>query len=351
MQENNKMPYFTVIVPIYNVEKYLEKCLNSIRNQTFEDFEVILIDDGSPDRCPQICDQYPRMDERFSVVHKTNEGLQRARRTGVQKAKGKYVAFVDSDDWVDCGWLEFVFHQLNRCETDILILGYKQDFADKTIRFENKVWAGLYEEENIREQLWPHILGTEKCFEFGIAPSLWSKIFKRELILEVIECVDEKLTLGEDAACTYLCIYRAKSIYICNNAFYHYRYVSDSMAQKYDPRFWENAECLFDFFDKNQEKILIEQSRRYKMYILLTGINKEFLYSPDLLQARHVIEEICSREKFAKVIREFECSRLQKAEKFIINALKKDKYGKLQDYFHIQRTKNKMKNIIKGIVS
>ena len=95
------MPKLSVIVPIYNVEQYIHKCVDSILNQNFKDFELILVDDGSPDSCGKICDEYAQKDERVKVIHKVNGGLSDARNFGLEKAKGEYVSFIDSDDWVD----------------------------------------------------------------------------------------------------------------------------------------------------------------------------------------------------------------------------------------------------------
>ena len=95
-------PKLSVIIPIYKVENYLERCVKSVLNQDYRDFEVILVDDGSPDRCPQICDDLARMDDRIVVVHKTNGGLSAARNSGIEIAKGEYLVFLDSDDqWAE----------------------------------------------------------------------------------------------------------------------------------------------------------------------------------------------------------------------------------------------------------
>ena len=344
------MPYFTIVIPVYRAQKYIRQCVDSIINQSFKDFEVILVDDGSPDACPQICEEYVQKDLRFSVIHKKNEGSQKARKTGVQKAKGTYVAFMDADDWVDDGWLEFAFQQLEQFRTDIIAFGYKQEIAGKSIQFENAIKPGKYSGSRFQKEVLPYVLSTEKFGEFGIWPSLWSKIIKKELILKIMECVDEQLTLGEDAACTYLCMRNAESLYVCDAAFYHYRYVPDSLAQRYNPLFWENTERLFCFLDSIQKDNNDKQVERYKMYILLTGLRKEFLYLPDIIQARQRMEEVCSRGNLARVIQEFEDTGLHKTEKFIVDALKKKEYGRLQSYFGLQRRKNKIKRIIKGIL-
>lgn len=345
------MPYFSIIIPVYKAQEYIRGCLYSVKRQTFQDFEVILVDDGSPDECPQICDDFAKEDLRFSVIHKPNEGPQKARKTGVSKASGNYVAFIDSDDWVDENWLEYAFEKIEKYKSDVLAFGYKQEFPEKTIEYGNIIETGIYDKDKLREKVYPCMLCTGEFFEFGIWPSVWSKIFKRELFTKIVDLVDEGLTLGEDAACTYLCLYNAESVYICNNAFYHYRYVPNSLAQMYDTDYWGKIERLFIFWNKNEDIISGKQLVQYKMFLLLMGIDKEFLFSKNIAEARSNIEKVCNQNIFAKVICDFECSQLKRTDKFMINALKEKAYGRLQIYFGFERYRIILKNLIKGIYS
>lgn len=122
------MPTISVIVPVYNVEPYLRQCVDSILGQTFRDFELILVDDGSPDGCPAICDEYAKMDSRVKVIHKENGGLSSARNAGLDVAKGKYIAFVDSDDWIHPEMSETMQNRMQQhylhANNTIHILGY-----------------------------------------------------------------------------------------------------------------------------------------------------------------------------------------------------------------------------------
>ena len=114
-------PLVSIIVPIYKVEPYLRRCLNSIVNQTYTNLEIILVDDGSPDGCPQICDEYAAKDKRIVVIHKKNGGLSDARNTGLDICKGEYISFVDSDDWVDEGYIEKLLSFTQKENADIAI--------------------------------------------------------------------------------------------------------------------------------------------------------------------------------------------------------------------------------------
>ena len=114
----------TVIVPIYNVAEYLEKCLSSISGQTYKNLQIILVDDGSTDDSGRICDRYQEQDARIIVIHKTNEGLVKARKTGIFNATGKYICYVDGDDWIESDMIECFIKDLERTEADLIVSGH-----------------------------------------------------------------------------------------------------------------------------------------------------------------------------------------------------------------------------------
>lgn len=112
------MPEISIIVPIYKTEKYLNRCVNSLINQTFKNFELILVDDGSPDACPVLCDKWGKRDTRIKVIHKKNGGLSSARNAGLNIAQGKYIGFVDSDDWIEPDMYELLYNAAEKYQTD-----------------------------------------------------------------------------------------------------------------------------------------------------------------------------------------------------------------------------------------
>ena len=123
----------SVIVPVYNVEKYLEKCVESILNQSLKDIEIILVDDGSPDNCPQICDEYATKDSRVKVCHKQNGGLSSARNEGLKHVSGEYYMFVDSDDWLDSETCEVTYNYAKQNDADCLMFSYTKEFGNHSI--------------------------------------------------------------------------------------------------------------------------------------------------------------------------------------------------------------------------
>ena len=138
----------SVVVPIYNVEKYLDRCINSIVNQTYKDLEIILVDDGSPDRCPEMCDLWGKKDKRIKVIHKDNAGLGMARNTGIENARGEYICFFDSDDYVDLQTIEVTLEKAKQTQIRMekLCMRLRQIplkifiMAKKCRRFYSPIW-------------------------------------------------------------------------------------------------------------------------------------------------------------------------------------------------------------------
>ena len=138
------MPLISVIVPVYNVEKYLDRCVKSILRQTYKDFELILVDDGSPDKCPSMCDEWAKKDERIHVIHQKNQGLSAARNNALKKAKGNYISFIDSDDWISDDMLEDLLKLLFKYKADISVCNFFKTSDEKQKPDNRNVNVHLY---------------------------------------------------------------------------------------------------------------------------------------------------------------------------------------------------------------
>ena len=223
------MPKLSVIVPIYNTEKYLRDCIDSILAQTFTDFELILVDDGSTDRSGAICDEYCQLDGRIRVIHQKNGGVTAARKRGVEASSGEYVTFVDSDDWVDKSVFEEVLGFQN---ADILIYDMVREFPNESVLVVNDVPVGIYSGDKLKQ------LHSVMLFDYAqqrpaIHPSLCTKLIRREIIEQVIQNVADNIAYGEDALCSYACILDAKCIIVTGKPGYHYRDNQDSVCNVY----------------------------------------------------------------------------------------------------------------------
>lgn len=168
MVNNGEKPLISIIVPVYKVEPYLKKCIESIRSQTYQNLEIILIDDGSPDRCGQICDEYAQIDKRIQVIHQENAGLSAARNRGLEQAKGKYVGFVDSDDWVYPKMYERLFCLLQDTQADIAQCGV---VTDNTKEFPENIEITVYTGSEI----------FAKAVQGKMAWTVWCNLYRSTL--------------------------------------------------------------------------------------------------------------------------------------------------------------------------
>lgn len=224
---------FSVIVPVYNVEKYLSDCVDSVLTQTFDDFELILVDDGSTDSCGKICDDYAQKDYRIKVIHQKNRGLAGARQTGIQAASGEYVFNLDSDDRIEQDTLECAYHILCESKPDIISFSYRWFTENATISITHDgLEEGLYEEEAIRKHIFPRLLMGENMNHVSVYLS--GKAVRREFVLPHQLAVDPNISLGEDLCCTFPCYLTAKKVYISKKNAYWYRVRTDSLSKKFN---------------------------------------------------------------------------------------------------------------------
>lgn len=171
--ENLKQPLVSVIVPIYKVETYINRCIDSIITQTYANLEIILVDDGSPDKCGEICDNYALQDRRIKVIHKENGGLSDARNVAIDKATGDFFTFIDSDDYVDCHYVEYLYKVMEKTEVDCVLCDFekfsKEPMLTKNIYFcDYKIFSSLTALEMI-------------LYQNKLVPSAWAKLYKREV--------------------------------------------------------------------------------------------------------------------------------------------------------------------------
>lgn len=212
----------SVIVPVYNVEKYLRKCIDSIINQTYSNLQIILVDDGSEDNCSIICDEYAQLDMRIVVIHKKNQGLVLARKSGMQIAEGEYITFVDADDYIEIDAYEKIAACINPDMPDIIAFDLIEEYPDKIVKKENKFAEGLYGAEKLKTQIYPEMLSNGTFFDYGILPNLVCKFIKNEFAKKAQIEVNSEVRFGEDADAAFQYLAKAESMQIIHYAPYHY---------------------------------------------------------------------------------------------------------------------------------
>ena len=186
----------SIIVPCYNCEKSFEKCINSIRNQTYQQIEIVLVDDGSTDRTGILCEDAAKEDGRIKVIHQKNGGLMNAWKSGVRNASKEYIAFCDSDDYVDLDLAETLVNKINESNADIILYGMKVEYSSGIVETaDNRLKKGLYAKEDIAKLILPSYFDNGQMQSELILASRDTKIFRRTVLLQVVDNLSDEISL------------------------------------------------------------------------------------------------------------------------------------------------------------
>lgn len=272
----------SVIIPVYNAEKYLKECLNSVISQTFHDFEVIIVDDGSTDASGKICDEYAFKDKRIKVIHKKNEGLIRARKEGIQEAEGQYISFVDADDWVDDDFLETLICSIKGNQADIAIIECVREESGKSKILRNNIENGVYESKRIVDEIFPQMLHWSGFYQFGILPYMCNKIYRKDILLKCYEDIVDEIYDGEDVAVVYPYLLKCHRVVIASMAKYHYRIHEQAMTAKKKTDYYENVAKLYlylcnEFKKSRYSDLLMMQLDQYMRKMIWQGSPESFI--------------------------------------------------------------------------
>lgn len=287
-------PELSIIVPVYNSEKYLDRCINSILAQTFTDFEVILVDDGSIDQSGKICDKYAQKDCRIIVIHQDNRGVSAARNVGLKIAKGRYITFVDSDDYIEEEMYQKMITILENDSVDLVICGFQYiDNNNRIVKNNMSLEKGKQKLE--KRELLLHTVGLRNRMYFGV---LWNKVFKRSVVNG--EKFEEKISFFEDWLFLLSCYIKCNSAIIISQSFYHYTATTEnSLGKTIDGRKIYGSLCaLYDTIPiyKNQfEEVYANLSIRFLEDCLLHGSkihkkNKMIILRIKLLMIKQMIK-------------------------------------------------------------
>lgn len=228
----------SIVLPIYNVEKYLERCITSVVNQTYRNLEIILVDDGSPDRCPEICDAWAKRDSRIRVVHKKNAGLGMARNTGIDHASGKYICFFDSDDYIALNTIELAYRQLQKQQAQIVCFGHHDvDASGKVIRtFIPACPKNVFFGREVQEEFLPNLLfqTTRTKEAWNLNASAWMAMFSMDLIQKTgWRFVSERKIISEDIYSLLVLFEHINRLAILDEALYYYCENASSLSRTF----------------------------------------------------------------------------------------------------------------------
>lgn len=267
--------FLSIIVLCYNVGEYIDRCLRSLSEQEFEDFEVIVVDDASTDDCGSRADAFAQKDKRIRVFHKEHGNIVAARKYGILKAKGKYIASVDGDDWIEADMYAKMCKSAKDTYADVVQCSMFRNARTYITAGPHPQETGLYAGEEYRKQL---LAAPSEYDSHIIQNSLCSKMIKKELLISAIEGMDDDCVLGEDAVCSVICAGLAKRHYQIKECLYHYRLREGSRTNSTEDDMLERLQKLSAFGKKKVREIepaLTEQiDIRIRMFIIMTLVQE-----------------------------------------------------------------------------
>ena len=339
----------SVIIPVYKVEEYLKVCVDSVLNQTYQNIEVILVDDGSPDNCPKICDDYAKADERVVVIHKQNAGVSKARETGANAATGDYVMYIDSDDWIDLDTIETCVDEIIKRPTlDCVLFSYTKENIDSSRiahTFDSDTYFSPKDVKNtLYRRLWG-LLNSELNHPERLEnlTTCWMKLYRKELTQNG-RYVDVK-TVGscEDGIFNMYALYDCKEAVYIDKPMYHYRRTANSLTSTYRPQFIKQWGTLFSMMENIIDEKQLDDSykealnNRIALSITAVGLNELSNKSNNIFGHIKEIRKYLKSEKYRTACKSMKtkclpitwkvlmiCSRLKLATLvyFIIKAIR-----------------------------
>lgn len=316
----------SVIIPIYNVERYLERCLQSVINQTFKDIEIILVDDGSPDKCPHICDKYAEKDNRIKVIHKQNGGLSSARNAGLNHAKGEYVTFIDSDDFVHPNMIERLYRETKTVKYDIVYgavyYGWSEENGNPPIWYQfDEIKSGKGIEEALAD-----LTATEwNCQKSNYRNmAVWCSIFKRDIIdTHHITFKSEREILSEDYVFDYDLYPHVSVIRYISEPLYYYCSNGSSLSNTFKP---DKIECIDRMYNYLLSSSMAQNStnirqRLTKLYLYYSGNHQRQILLSDLsLREKKTLSKMIYKKNIWKSIcTEYQARELPDSYKYYLD--------------------------------
>lgn len=315
----------SIIIPVYNVEMYLPKCLESVINQSYENIEIILIDDGATDSCGKICDEYKLKDNRITVIHKKNEGLMQAWIDGIKIAHGEYVSFIDSDDWVEHNIIEEMVQNSQELSVDMVVVNKINEYEDKSVKRPEYLETGVYDSEEITKKVFPGIINNCEFLGRNISSNRWGKLIRRQLIIDNLKYTDSFISYGEDMNIIMPVLMDCKKIVVVDKYLYHYRQNANSIIHKYKKNMLAQLDMLNEKLleaAKDKQMELENQIERNYLCMFTEVVKNEFQNQDKWKKCKIRIDELCSNKDIKKLLAKHSELRVRGANRLIIYYIK-----------------------------
>lgn len=336
----------SIIVPVYNVERYIYRNVDSIINQTYKNLEIILVDDGSSDKSGFICDEYASKDSRIKVIHKENEGLGFARNTGLDEAKGKYVTFIDGDDYIGTTHIEEMYLLIKKTKTDTCMAGHTRVYSDR-MESHKHVCAENVFRGNVKQEILPRMCGANLKGTDYIEMSVCMVLLSNEIIQKNhLRFVSERQFVSEDLVFDFDYYPLSKGVCISNLTDYYYCDNEGSLTTKYrKDRFASQIE-LYNLLSGRAKSLGIEEQCIKRLQNTLLAIARysvkleyKFEKQNGKENVKKNVKAICNDETLKKIFKEYDDRKIKKSSRIVNYLIKNNRYIELK---LTMKLKNKM---------
>ena len=299
----------SVIVPVYNVEKYLRRCIDSIVRQSYSNLEILLVDDGSQDASLPICKEYETKDSRIRVFHKENEGLGLARNYGIERATGEYITFVDSDDYLTLDAIEFMLKKAIVTDADVVIASHYYKNEEQEVRLAERLYCGT----EIKETLMVHMMGNKGNRLDALSYTAWGKLYKKELFVKNhLEFPSERKFVWEDLTFSVEAYPLCEKVYILHKPVYYYCFNEGSLTHTYKPNKVDLVMRLYCYMKEKIQELNLPMEAKFRLDTNFIGhirtcIKLEVFYAGKngVGKAIQNIRKICFRKDVQTLIKSY----------------------------------------------
>ena len=309
----------SVVVPVYNVEKYLSRCIDSLIGQSYSNIEILLVDDGSKDSSLSICKKYEAMDPRVRVFHKDNEGLGLTRNYGIKRATGEYITFIDSDDYLTPNAIKVIVEKAIATDADVVIASHYYKNKAQEVALEER----LYCETEIKEILMVHMMGNNGNQLDALSYTAWGKLYKKELFdKNNLTFPSERKLIWEDLAFSVNAYQLCKKVYVSHTPIYYYCFNEGSLTHTYKPNKLELVMVLYKYMNEKISQLNLSEEAQFRLDTNFIGhirtcIKLEVFYAKQngFGKAKQNIRKICDREDVQKLIKSYPQNMFNKSQR------------------------------------
>lgn len=262
----------SVIVPVYNTQSYLPRCIESILGQTYQNMEIILVDDGSTDSSFCICKEYAEKDSRIVIIRQENKGNNAARKAGLKACTGEYVTFVDSDDWIGKDLVALLYQQANENRADMVVSNVRMVRMEGTEEErKNLIDAGVYvnPRDAVKKLFFKSIKpGNEEC-KYGILPFIFAKLYRRDVLVQSMEKIDDRIQFDEDRALVWTCLMQDITVVFVDAMEYYYCQRQEGLVRSVDEMYLAKINYFYCYMKRlftQEDSILMEQLEQYVLW-------------------------------------------------------------------------------------